>query len=82
LAFAIGVFFRKSLTNGLLAGMVLLMAVVTVGLTASANSPFTIAIRPAIMRLGVDLDVKIGTMHLHAGWSALPESTKPGADRF
>lgn len=68
--------------NGLIAAVVLATAVVTVGLTASPASPFTIAIRPAIMRLGVDLDVKIGTMHLHAGWSALPESTKPGSDRF
>lgn len=68
--------------NGLIATVVLVTALVTVGLTASAGSPFTIAIRPAIMRLGVDLDVKIGTMHLHAGWSALPESTKPGSDRF
>jgi hypothetical protein len=68
--------------NCLMALAVLITAVVTVGLTASANSPFTISLHPKIMRLGIDLDVKIGTMHLHAGWSALSESTKPGSDRF
>jgi len=76
------VLFRKTLVNGLLAMAVLLTAVITVGLTASANSPFTISVHPVIMRLGIDLDIKVGTMHLHAGWSALDDSTKPGSDRF
>jgi len=82
LAFASFVLFRKTLMNGLMALAVLVTALITVGLTASANSPFTISLHPVIMRLGIDLDVKIGTMHLHAGWSALPESTKPGSERF
>lgn len=73
---------RTSIANGLMALAVLLTAVITVGLTASATSPFSIALRPVISRLGVDLDVKIGTMHLHAGWSAMPSSTIPPADRF
>lgn len=73
---------RKSLTNALAGALLLAVALLTVGLTASASSPFTITIRPVIMRLGVDVDVKIGTIHLHAGWSALPESTKSLADRF
>ena len=66
----------------MLAALVAATAVVTVGLTASETSPFSITIRPVFLRLGIDVDVKIGTMHLHAGWSALPESTKPGADQF
>jgi hypothetical protein len=82
LAFASSVLFRKTLVNCLMAMALLMTAVITVGLTASANSPFTISLQPAIMRLGIDLDVKLGTMHLHAGWSALPESTKPGSERF
>jgi hypothetical protein len=68
--------------NGLLFAAALITAVVTVGLTASASSPFSISLHPAIMRLGIDLDVKIGTMHLHAGWSLLPESTKQAGERF
>ena len=73
---------RRSLVNSLLAALLLVTAVVTVGLTASDNSPFSITIHPVFLRLGVDVDVKIGTVHLHAGWSALPESTKAGADPF
>lgn len=82
MAFARPVPSRKSLANALVTAMVLITALITVGLTASANSPFSITIRPVIMRLGVDVDVRIGSVHLHAGWSALPESTKPAADRF
>jgi hypothetical protein len=82
LAFRRVVLRRQSLVNGVVAVVIFLTAIVTVGLTASAASPFSIAIRPAFMRLAVDLDVKIGTMHLHAGWSALPESTKPAAEPF
>jgi hypothetical protein len=82
LAFASFVLFRRTLMNSLMALAVLITAVITVGLTASTNSPFSISLHPVIMRLGIDLDVKIGTLHLHAGWSALPESTKPGSDRF
>ena len=69
--------FAKSLA----ALLTLIVALVTVGLTASADGPFTIAIQPVFLRLGVDLDVKIGSMHVHATWSALPEpSTKTDAD--
>ncbi|HEX7136831.1 MAG TPA: hypothetical protein VF219_03255 [Vicinamibacterales bacterium] len=32
--------------------------------------------RPVFLRLGVDLDVKLGSMHLHANWSALPDSSE------
>ncbi len=67
--------------KGLIAALALVVAVVTVGLTASTEAPFSIAVHPVFLRLGVDVDVKIGSMHLHASWSALPEgSTKRGAD--
>ena len=66
--------FRRSAFNLLMAAFVLLASIVTVGLTASTTSPFFITLRPAIARLGIDLDVKIGTLHLHAGWSLLPDS--------
>jgi hypothetical protein len=61
-----------------LAGMLLLItAMLTVGLTASSDGPFSINIEPVFLRLGVDVDIKIGSLHLHASWSALPsESTQ------
>ena len=57
--------------------LTLFVALVAVGLTASPESPFAIVVRPVFLRLGVDVDVKVGTFHLHTTWSALPESTKP-----
>ena len=54
--------------------LILLMAFVSVGLTAPTDGPFSIEIKPIFLRLGVDIDVKIGSMHFHLGWSALPIS--------
>jgi len=76
---------RQSLVNTVIAALVIVTAAITVGLTASANSSFTIKVTPVLMRLGVDLDVKLGTMHVHAGWTALPGSpvsTNAAPDRF
>jgi hypothetical protein len=53
--------------------LALCLAFLTVGLTASAEGPFSIVIRPVFLRLGFDVDVKLGSMHLHANWSALPD---------
>ena len=68
--------------------LVLLTALVSVGLTAPADGPFSIAITPVFVRLdptaiaesraralGFDVDLKIGTMHVHLGWSAVPISS-------
>jgi hypothetical protein len=81
----------------LIGTMIVVASCVSVGLTAPADGPFTIAVRPIFLRLdeapdesragalGLDIDVKIGTMHLHFGWSAiplaslLPASTKPAS---
>jgi hypothetical protein len=64
--------------------LILVAACVSVGLTAPAGGPFTIAVRPVFLRLdealdesraralGLDIDVKLGTIHLHFGWSAIP----------
>jgi hypothetical protein len=73
-------------------------AVITVGMTAPADGIFSIAIEPVFMRvdpvaiaesraraLGLDVDVKLGAMHVHLGWSAIPlslGSTNAGPDRF
>ncbi|HEY1911107.1 MAG TPA: hypothetical protein VGG73_09300 [Vicinamibacterales bacterium] len=50
--------------------LIVLTALVSVGLTAPADAPF--AIRVHAMLLGVDVDVTIGSTHLHAAWSAIP----------
>jgi hypothetical protein len=65
--------------------LIALVALVSVGLTAPADGPFTIGLRPAFFRLdpdavaearahavGLDVDIKVGTMHLHFKWSAIP----------
>ncbi len=51
-------------------------AFVSVGLTAPADSLFTISIRPVLASLAVDVDVKIGTARFHKRWSALPYGPK------
>jgi hypothetical protein len=77
---------------------ILFTAFLAVGLTAPADGPFSLAIRPVFMRidpaslaearariLGLEVDMKLGSMHLHLGWSAIPlvpASTKPTATLF
>ena len=68
--------------------LVLFTALVSVGLTAPADAPFSIVITPVFVRLdrtalaesraralGFDVDVKIGSRHMHLGWSAVPISS-------
>jgi hypothetical protein len=80
---------RRPLGNFLIATAIVLVATVAVGLTAGSEGLFSIAVRPVFLRLGVDLDVKLGSVHLHANWSALPEappkpepSTKTSSDQL
>jgi hypothetical protein len=60
-------------------------ALVSVGLTAPADSPFTIDVQARFLRLdpaaiaesrahalGLNVDIKFGTLHLHLTWSAIP----------
>jgi hypothetical protein len=77
------------------ATLIVLAALVSVGLTAPTNGPFTIGVRPAFFRLdpesiaesrahalGLEVDVKFGTMHVHFSWSAIrlaPATTKSPA---
>jgi hypothetical protein len=87
LAFPLGVLLRKWLARTVLGTLLLCTALVSVGLTAPADSPFAIVIQPVFVRLdpvslaqsraralGIDVDIKLGSMHLHLGWSALPIS--------
>jgi hypothetical protein len=65
-------------------------AFMAVGLSAPADGPFSIAIQPVLWRVdpaaiaesrasafGIDIDVKLGPMHMHVSWSALPLSSPP-----
>jgi hypothetical protein len=76
---------RKWLARTVLGTVLMFTALVSVGLTAPADGPFSIAVEPVFIRvdpvslseprtraLGVDIDIKVGSMHLHLGWSALP----------
>ena len=67
--------------------LVLFTALVSVGLTAPADGPFSIVITPVFVRLdgtaiaesraralGFDVDIKIGSLRMHLGWSAVPIS--------
>jgi hypothetical protein len=87
LASSLDVVFRRWLARTVLGTLLLFTALVSVGLTAPADSPFAIAIQPVFVRvdplslaqsralaLGIDVDIRIGSVHLHLGWSALPIS--------
>ncbi len=65
---------RNPLAKAFVGAVVLATALITVGLTASTDSAFSIVITPIFLRLGVDVDVKVGSFHVHASWSALPET--------
>ena len=62
-----------------------LAALISVGLAAPANSVFSIDITPVFLHLdaaangesrpsalGLDVDIRIWTLHLHYAWSAVP----------
>ena len=63
----------RSLSRLLAVALILCTALVSVGLTAPAEAPFTISIRPVLLRLAVEVDVKFGTHHFHTQWSALSD---------
>jgi len=89
---------RKRLTQVFAGAAILVAALTSVGLTAPVDGPFSLRIRPVLFRvdpaavseprahaLGLDVDLKLGAMHLHLGWSAiplLPASTKSEPNPF
>ena len=89
---------RKRVIRVLAGAAILASALTSVGLTAPTDGPFSLRIHPVLLRvdadavaeprahaLGLDVDLKLGGMHLHLGWSAiplLPASTKAGPNRF
>jgi hypothetical protein len=81
LALASAVPLRLRLARTLAATLIIFTALISIGLTAPPDGPLTIAVRPVLLNLGVDVDVKIWSIHLHFTWSALSltsASTKPG----
>jgi hypothetical protein len=76
---------RQRVARTLIGSLIVASACISVGLTASADGPFSIDVHPVFLRLdadsitdsraralGLDVDIKVGTMHLHLGWSAIP----------
>jgi len=76
---------RTRLVRTIVGTMIALVAFASVGLTAPTGGPFTIALHPAFFRLdpdavaesrahalGLDVDIKLGTVHLHFKWTAIP----------
>ena len=70
---------RRPFGKALVATAILVLATVAVGLTAGSDGPFSIVVRPVFLRLGIDVDIKLGSIHLHANWSALPEPSRPAS---
>jgi hypothetical protein len=71
---------RTRLAHSVATIAIAFLAFVAVGLTAPADSPFTIRIHAVFLAL--DLNVKVGTMHLRYHWSAIPSlepTTKTGS---
>ena len=64
--------FRKWLARATMTLLVIATAFVSVGLTAPADGPFSIVVRPVF--LGIEIDIKLGPVNSHFGWSALPVS--------
>ena len=71
---------RTRLAKALVATLIVFTALVAVGVTAPAEAPFTIAIRPTFVNLGLDIDIKVWSVHLHFAWSALSSAASTKAD--
>jgi hypothetical protein len=67
-----GVALRRWMARATMTVLVIVTAFVSVGLTAPADGPFSIVVRPVF--LGIEIDVKLGPLQSHFGWSALPIS--------
>jgi hypothetical protein len=64
---------RRTVSRLLVAMLIVCTALVSVGLTAPADSPFSITIRAVLASLALDIDVKVGPRHFHTRWSALSD---------
>ena len=71
---------RTRLTRAIGATLIVFIALAGVGITAPADAPFSIVVRPVLVSLGLDIDIKFWTMHLHFAWSALPAAPSTNAN--
>jgi hypothetical protein len=71
---------RTRLAKALVGTLIVFTALVAVGVTAPADAPLTIAIRPVFVNLGVDIDIKVWSVHLHFTWSALQSTSSTKTD--
>lgn len=75
---------RRAVARATLAFTIVAAAIVSVGITAAPTSPFSITIEPALVRmddvdgtagraavLAADIDVKLGSVHLHIAWPGI-----------
>ena len=67
---------RRVLGRALVTVLLASTAFASVGLTAPVDSLFTIRIRPVLINLAVDVDVKLGAHRFHKRWSALPDTSR------
>jgi hypothetical protein len=76
---------RQRLAHTVVGTLILFAALISVGLTAPADGAFTIDVTPVFLQLdaaalaqsrasalGLDVDIKVWTLHLHFAWSAVP----------
>ena len=70
---------RTRIAHAIGATLIVFIALTGVGMTAPADAPFSIAVRPVLLTLGLDIDIKIWTMHMHFAWSALPAAASTNA---
>ena len=66
---------RKRLAKALIVMVIVFSSLVAVGITAPAEAPFTISLRPVFATLGFNLDIKVWTVHVHFTWSAIPTAS-------
>jgi hypothetical protein len=75
LAFTPAVPLRTRIAKTFIATLIVFSSLVAVGMTAPAEAPFTISLRPVLATLGFNIDIKLWTVHVHFAWSALPTAS-------
>jgi len=66
---------RTRVGKALVATAIVFGSLVAVGVTAPAEAPFTITLRPVLANIGFDIDVKVWRVHVHFAWSAIPTTS-------
>jgi len=66
---------RKRIAKTIVATLIVFSSLVAVGMTAPAEAPFTITVRPVLATLGFNVDVKVWTLRVHFTWSAIPTAS-------